>query len=76
MVACVGDVPSPPGLFVQGGLAVRQRSLELEQRFLGPSHLPKYVEEGFAESALHFPLALFSPCLSCPVFPIPNSCAC
>lgn len=82
MVACVGDAPSPMGLFVQGGLAgairaVRQLcSLELEQSFPGPSYLPKRVEKGRVKSALPFPLALFSPCLSRPVFLIPNSCAC
>lgn len=77
-----GDAPSPTRLFVQEGLAgairaVRQLcSLELEQSFPGPSYLPKRVEKGHVKSALPFPLALFSPCLSCPVLLIPNSCAC
>ena len=82
MVACVGDAPSPMGLFAQGGLAGAVRavrrlcSLELEQSFPDPSYLPKQVEEGCVKNALPFLLALFSPCLSRPVFPIPNSYAC
>lgn len=73
MVACVGGALSPMGLSAQGGLAaavqaVRQLcSLELEQSFPGPSYLPKQAEEGCVKSALLFPLALFSPCLSCPI---------